>query len=87
MAQCRIPLRVSGLVLLLSEEQKQRTLRAYQGDILWSILASVHAMSKSKLKAPSYSDMVEQLYGKGKAVSKQSNQEVIDKVEKMLSMF
>ena len=68
----------------------QRILEAYKGDLVWSILASVHAMCKSKITAPSYSDMVERLSGKPqkkKHGQQMTNAEAVAAVEDMLDLF
>ena len=68
----------------------QKTLDTYRGDLLWSILASLHSMCKSKIKAPSYSDMVERLNGnhpKKKQGHHMTNEQTIDAVENMLDLF
>lgn len=90
MAHCSIPLRVWSLRLLMLERMDQRTLETYRGDLLWSILASMHGMCKSEIKAPSYSDMVERLSGKPqkkKHGQYMTNEQAIAAVENMLDLF
>lgn len=90
MVHCSIPLRVGSLRLLMQERMEQKTLETYRGDLLWSILASLHAMCKSKIKAPSYSEMVERLSGKPQQKKHgryMTNEETIAAVENMLDLF
>ncbi len=90
MVHCSIPLRVGSLRLLMRERMDQRTLETYRGDLLWSILASLHGMCKSKVKAPSYSDMVERLNGKPQKKKRgqhMTNEQTIAAVENMLDLF
>ena len=90
MVHCSIPLRAGSLRLLMQERMDQRTLDTYRGDLLWSILASLHNMCKSKIKAPSYSDMVERLSGKPQKKRKgqyMTNEQTVAAVEDMLDLF
>ena len=61
MAVCSIPLRPVALSCLLTERCRQDALHAYEADIQWSILCSLHAMGGKRCHAPSYSDMVKRI--------------------------
>lgn len=87
LASSSIPLRPSSLALLISEREKTEALAVYKGDLLWSILGSLHAMCKSKLTAPSYSDMVSRMRGLHEDKKTLTNAEVLERVDDMISQF
>lgn len=88
LASSVVPMRPAALALLMHERGVEDTLRAYQGDLLWSVLVSLHAIHKSHADIPSYSDMVDRLRGRpGQEPRQMTNEQVIDRVEEMLDIF
>lgn len=88
LASSAVPLRPDTLALLMHERAVEEALRAYQGDLTWSILQSLHAMCKSRAKIPSYSDMVDKLRPKRETKRQElTNDQVIARVNDMLNTF
>lgn len=89
LASSSVPLRPASLAILLAEREKKDALQAYHGDLVWSILCSIHAMCKQPLKISSYSDMVDRIYHpkKDKPTKELTNNQVLQHVDDMLDMF
>lgn len=86
-----IPLRPSGLALLLEEREKKKVLSAYLGDLEWNTVAALHSFFGDNIKIPSYSDMISKLtpdYQKQATKEPEdSNTKVIQHVMDMLNRF
>lgn len=88
LASSAVPLRPASLALVLQERNVEDALAAYRGDLLWSVLMSMHAMCKSEADVPSYSDMVHRLRGRIDPKPRQmTNEQIIDRVTDMLDIF
>lgn len=48
----------AALGILMEEREKADALEAYRGDLMWSILGTLHRMAGADLHAPSYSEML-----------------------------
>lgn len=53
-----VPVGCAALGILLEEREKIDVLEAYRGDLLWSILGTLHGIAGADLHVPSYSEML-----------------------------
>ena len=63
MASCSIHLRPKALAMLLHEREMQDVLDIYRGNLLWSVLASIHGLRGHELKLPTYGEKYAELRG------------------------
>ena len=89
MASSSIPLRPRSLALLMRERYIAETMDVYRGNLLWSVLASLHGLAKRELTMPSYGKKYAELRGLKKAERKKemTNDQVIDRVKDMFRTF
>lgn len=81
MASCSIPLRPRSLALLLREREKQDVLNVYRGNLLWSVLASIHGLRGHELKLPTYGEKYAELRGiKDTRKDTRTEQQIVDDV-------
>lgn len=53
-----VPMGCAALGILLEEREKADALEAYRGNLVWSILGTLHRMAGADLHTPSYSEML-----------------------------
>ena len=83
-----IPMGCAALGVLLEEQEKADVMDAYRGDLLWSILGTLHRMAKADLHAPSYSEMLEMVDQRQNSKRKViTNDDVRRNVENTLRRF
>lgn len=91
MASCAIPLRPRALYTLLKEREIREAMDVYRGNLLWSVLASLHGMAKHELTIPSYGQKLAELRGMENRVeaprSTLSNRQVVARVQDMFKTF
>lgn len=81
MASCSIPLRPGALALLLREREIQDVLDIYRGNLLWSVLASIHGLRGRELKLPTYGEKYAELRGiKDEHKDTRTEQQIADDV-------
>ena len=77
-----IPLRAQSLALLLEQQRMSEMMDVYQGDLLWSILGTLHSLVGSKLRAPSYSTLIQEIQNENSPKNKViTNNEVKKSIE------
>lgn len=91
MSSSSIPLRPRELAILLHERAIQEAMDVYRGNLLWSVLASIHGLAKHELTLPTYGKKLAELRAIGQrktpAPSQMSNQQVISRVQDMFRTF
>lgn len=89
MASCSVPLRTRSLAILLREREIQEAMDIYSGNMLWSVLASIHAIAKHDLTLPTYGKKYAELRGLENGARKRelTNAQVIDRVKNMFRTF
>lgn len=83
-----IPIGCAALCILLEEKEKAEALEAYRGDLLWSVLGTLHRMAGAELNSPSCSEMLELIDKRRNSKRKVfTNEEVRKSVENTLKRF
>ena len=90
MAASSLPLGVDALCVLVAERKKRDALEIYKGDLMWSLLSSVHALAGGRERIPSCSEMYEKIFEdslskKERAIAE--NRRVIQAAEDGIAQF
>ena len=84
-----MPVDVRGLAILLVERERKKEREIYLGNLQWSTLNAVCGLANKSVKVPSYGDIYEAQYGKGKP--SQTKEEVAkeydEKTDTMLAKY